>query len=128
VAAIWDFGVSGPDAGKGAKLVIPAPGMKKPADLDEKTYVVVQNGTNLVIIGVRALQPELLRPRDHQQASFERLAPVQAWTGLRASKSCAAYLNLARRSERTMMQSISTKSGKHPALFGTRALISKPSS
>ena len=56
--AVWDFGVAGPDAGKGVKLLFLAPGMKKPADLNEDEYQVVQNLTNVILFGVRALQPD----------------------------------------------------------------------
>ena len=53
---VLDFGVSGPDAGKGAKLLLLAPGMEEPADLDRARYRVVRNPTNIVFIGIRALQ------------------------------------------------------------------------
>ncbi|MCP4005995.1 MAG: DUF1254 domain-containing protein [bacterium] len=56
--AIWDFGVSGPDAGKGARILILAPGMDEPAGLDEEEFVVVRNPTNVVFFGIRALQPD----------------------------------------------------------------------
>lgn len=56
--AIWDFGVSGPDAGEGVKLLILAPGTDAPEDLNEEEFVVVRNPTNVVFIGIRALQPD----------------------------------------------------------------------
>ena len=56
--AIWDFGVSGPDAGKGVKILILAPGMKEPADLKTGTYTVLRNPTNIVFFGIRALQAD----------------------------------------------------------------------
>ena len=56
--AIYDFGVSGPDAGGGVKILILAPDMAKPANLNEDEYEVVRNATNIVFIGVRGLQPD----------------------------------------------------------------------
>ncbi len=56
--AVMDFGVSGPDAGKGIKFVILAPGMEAPADLDEDEFVVLENHTNVVFFGIRALQKD----------------------------------------------------------------------
>ncbi len=56
--AVYDFGVSGPDAGKGVKILILAPDMDKPAELKEVDYAVVRNPTNIVFIGVRGLQPD----------------------------------------------------------------------
>ena len=55
---VRDFGVSGPDAGKGVKFVILAPGVEVPADLDESEFVVVRNSTNIVFLGIRALQAD----------------------------------------------------------------------
>lgn len=56
--AVMDFGLSGPDAAKGVKFLILAPGMEKPIDLDETEFTVVQNHTNVVFLGIRALQPD----------------------------------------------------------------------
>jgi hypothetical protein len=55
---VIDFGVSGPDAGKGIKFLILAPGMEKPDDLDEDEFTVLDNHTNVVFFGIRALQPD----------------------------------------------------------------------
>ena len=55
---VMDFGVSGPDAGKGAKFLILAPGMEKPEDLNEDEFTVLKNHTNVVFFGIRALQPD----------------------------------------------------------------------
>lgn len=56
--AIYDFGVSGPDAGKGVKLLLLAPGQEEPAGLDGSAYTIVRNPTNVVFLGIRALQPD----------------------------------------------------------------------
>ncbi len=54
----WDFGLAGPDRGKGAQFIILAPGMEVPKGLDESKYTVVRNTTNTVYFGIRALQPD----------------------------------------------------------------------
>ena len=54
----WDFGLAGPDRGKGAQFIILAPGMELPKGLDESKYTVVRNTTNTVYFGIRALQPD----------------------------------------------------------------------
>jgi len=56
--AVMDFGISGADAGKGVKFLILAPGMEKPADLDEAEFTIVRNHSNVVFLGIRALQPD----------------------------------------------------------------------
>ncbi len=56
--AIADFGVSGPDKGKGARYLILGPGMAAPQGLDSGKFRVVQNLTNVVFIAIRALQPD----------------------------------------------------------------------
>lgn len=55
---VRDFGVSGPERGEGVIFVILAPGMEVPAGLDTKKYTVVQNTTNGVFLGIRALQAD----------------------------------------------------------------------
>lgn len=55
---IHDFGMSGPDQGKGAKLLILAPGMAIPDGLDPNEYTVVRNGSNITFLGIRALMPD----------------------------------------------------------------------
>ncbi len=56
--AVMDFGVSGADAGKGVKFLVLAPGMDAPSDLNVDEYTVVNNSTNVVFLGIRALQPD----------------------------------------------------------------------
>lgn len=55
---VRDFGVSGPERGKGTKLIILAPGMKAPKGYDKKKFIIVQNTTRDMFIGIRALQPD----------------------------------------------------------------------
>ena len=55
---IEDFGVAGPDAGKGARILLLAPGMELPAGVDSGEYTVIRNPTNIVYFGIRALQPD----------------------------------------------------------------------
>ena len=55
---IGDFGVAGPDAGNGAKILVLAPGMEQPAGVDTEEYTVIQNPSNIVYFGIRALQPD----------------------------------------------------------------------
>jgi len=55
---VRDFGVSGPERGEGAKLLIIAPGMQAPANYDKDEYILVQNTTRSVFMGIRALQPD----------------------------------------------------------------------
>ncbi|MCF6171201.1 MAG: DUF1214 domain-containing protein [Bacteroidales bacterium] len=55
---VYDFGVSGPERGKGTKLIIIAPGMEAPKGYDKKKFIIVQNTTRDVFIGIRALQPK----------------------------------------------------------------------
>lgn len=55
---ISDFGVSGPDAGKGAKYLILAPGAKAPKGLKKGEFRLVENPTQVVMLGIRALQPD----------------------------------------------------------------------
>ncbi len=55
---VRDFGVSGPERGKGAKFIIIAPGMEAPSGYDKSEYVLVQNTTRSVFMGIRALQAD----------------------------------------------------------------------
>lgn len=55
---IHDFGMSGPDRGNGAKLLILAPEMAIPNGLDANEYTVIRNGSNIVFLGIRALMPD----------------------------------------------------------------------
>ena len=55
---IHDFGMSGPDQGKGAKLLVLAPQMAIPDGLDTKEYTVIRNGSNIAFFGIRALMPD----------------------------------------------------------------------
>jgi len=55
---VRDFGVSGEDRGKGVKLIILAPDMEAPEGYDENKFVIVQNTTRDVFVGIRALQPD----------------------------------------------------------------------
>jgi hypothetical protein len=55
---IGDFGVAGPDAGNGAKILVLAPGMELPAGVDAGDYTVIHNPSNIVYFGIRALQPD----------------------------------------------------------------------
>ena len=56
--AVHDFGVSGPDAGKGARILILAPGVDAPSDVEGTGYAIVRNPTNVVFFGIRALQTD----------------------------------------------------------------------
>ena len=56
--AIADFGVSGPDGDKGTTYLILAPGMESPEGVSEEKYTIVNNPTNIVFLGIRALQPD----------------------------------------------------------------------
>ena len=55
---IHDFGMSGPDRGNGAKLLILAPQMAIPDGLDTNEYTVIRNGSNIAFLGIRALMPD----------------------------------------------------------------------
>ena len=55
---IHDFGMSGPDRGNGAKLIILAPQMAVPNGLDTNEYTVIRNGSNIAFFGIRALMPD----------------------------------------------------------------------
>ena len=55
---IEDFGIAGPDAGNGGKILLLAPGMDLPADVNTSEYAVINNPTNIVYFGIRALQPD----------------------------------------------------------------------
>jgi len=55
---IADFGVSGPDGDKGTTYLILAPGMNLPEGVGKEKYTVVNNPTNVVFLGIRALQPD----------------------------------------------------------------------
>ena len=56
--AIADFGVSGPDGIKGSTYLILAPGMELPEGMPEGKFMVINNPTNIVFLGIRALQPD----------------------------------------------------------------------
>ncbi len=56
--AIADFGISGPDGDKGTTYLILAPGMESPKGVSEEKYTIVNNPTNIVFFGIRALQPD----------------------------------------------------------------------
>jgi len=55
---VMDFGVSGKDRGKGVSFIILAPGMEAPKGYDKEKFVMVQNTTRDVFVGIRALQPD----------------------------------------------------------------------
>ena len=56
--AIYDFGVSGPDAGNGTKLLLLGPDQAEPASVDAGEYTVLRNPTNIAFFGIRALQAD----------------------------------------------------------------------
>lgn len=56
--AIADFGISGPDGDKGSTYLILAPGMELPKGVDKDKYRIVNNPTNIVFFGIRALQAD----------------------------------------------------------------------
>jgi hypothetical protein len=56
--AIADFGISGPDGDKGTTYLILAPGTELPDGASNKKYTVINNPTNIVFLGIRALQPD----------------------------------------------------------------------
>lgn len=56
--AIADFGLSGPDGVEGGAYLILAPGMEAPKGVSEEEYTVVNNPTNIVFFGIRALQAD----------------------------------------------------------------------
>ena len=58
---IHDFGMSGPDQGNGAKLLVLAPQMAIPDGLDTNEYTVIRNGSNIAFFGIRALMPDPAR-------------------------------------------------------------------
>ena len=93
---IMDFGVAGPEAGKGAKFLVLAPGMTVPGDANPDEYIVVNNPSNIVYFGIRALQPDpeaadaLLRSfniysytdrENPQQQVFIEVGPDVSWGG-----------------------------------------------
>jgi hypothetical protein len=56
--AIADFGVSGPDGDKGARYLLLAPGTAVPDDVKKGEYTIIHNPTNIVFLGIRALQKD----------------------------------------------------------------------
>ena len=55
---VYDFGMSGPDAGNGVTFLILAPGMQAPVGYDMSKYTIINSPTNVTFLGVRALMPD----------------------------------------------------------------------